>query len=333
MPCTPCSIVITCYNLERYIDEAIQSVLNQQSTSEVDIIVVDDCSTDGSARVIKNFPTVRYLCTPNNSGVLIAMLHGIEMAQHDIVYLLDGDDIWEPEKLRLAGAAFGEDPSLGFLTHDLNFIDGNGNEIARTSRPGKVLGTISTAELSDAVRHSILALTDYVWLGSAIGLRRSVINFAEFAVWARSLPDPRNVYQDWPLAYWAAAQLDVRLGYIDSKLFRYRLHGANHSGDARSVDKALRNVRRTLNTSEAMGEIARAWHLAPHYCRITARQVRFYRYLVDLYQNRRVAAAGGFIAALPFLIRQPRLLAKEATRLLLVGTMGVRRFAAWQASR
>lgn len=328
-----CSVVITCYNLERYIAASIRSVLDQEGGEDVEIIVVDDCSTDGSAAAIRAFPGVRYERTPTNSGVLLAMLQGIEAASHDIIFLLDGDDLWEPEKLRLCREAFAQDPALGLLTHDLSFIDGDDAPIARASRPAAVLGPVAPEARSEAVRHGILGLTDYIWLGSALGLRRSVIDGDGFAAWMRARPDPRNIYQDWPLAYWAAAQARVRLGYVDAKLFRYRLHGANHSGDSRSVDKALRNVRRTLNTSEAMHDIAIERGLAPRYRRLAARQVRFYRYLVGLYQDRRLAAAGGFVAALPYLVTQPRLFAKEAARLAMVGAMGMRRFAAWQASR
>lgn len=328
-----CSIVITCYNLESYIAASIRSVLDQDAPDDVEIIVVDDCSTDDSAAAIQAFPTVRYERTPTNSGVLLAMLQGIEAASHDIVFLLDGDDLWEPEKLRLCRNAFAQDPALGLLTHDLSFIDGDDAPIARNSRPAAVLGPIAPADRSEAVRQGILGLTDYIWLGSALGLRRSATDFAGFAAWVRERPDPRNIYQDWPLAYWAAAQADLRVGYVDAKLFRYRLHGANHSGDARSVDKALRNVRRTLNTTETLHAIACKKNVAARYRRVVARYVRFCRYQVVLYQDRRLAAIGRFAPALPFLMPRPRWFAKEVARLALISTMGLRRFVAWQASR
>ena len=333
MPHICCSIVITCYNLERFVGEAIQSVLDQDASGEVEIIVVDDCSTDGSAVVIQSFSSVRYLCTPTNSGVLLAMVQGIEASTHDIIFLLDGDDIWEPRKLGIAAAAFVGNPGLGLLTHDLSFIDGEGAPIEQTSRPGEVFGPLADDVMSEAVRHGILTLSDYVWLGSALALRRSVVDFAGFAAWMRALPDPRNIYQDWPLAYWAAAQPEVRLGYLNAKLFRYRLHGANHSGDARSVDKALRNVRRTLNTSEAMLGIARKASVLPRYRWIVEQQRTFYSYLVDLYGNRRLGAMASFARSLPHMARRPGLLAKEVVRLSLIVLIGPTRFTAWQASR
>jgi glycosyltransferase involved in cell wall biosynthesis len=327
------SVVVTCYNLDRYIGDALRSVLNQTGGISAEVIVVDDCSTDGSAEIICGFPQVRYLRTPGNSGVLLATLHGIEAATQDVVFLMDGDDLWEVDKLRLALAAFYDDPTLGLLTHDLRFVDANDISIERTSRCAEELSPIPAADVGEAVRHGILSLSDYVWFGSALGLRRSVIDFAGFAAWARALPNPRHTYQDWPLAYWAASLPDVRLGYLKDKLFRYRLHGANHSGDARDLDKALRNMRRSWNTTVAMYQIALKHDLAPRYRRIAQQHNTFNLYLVRLYEGRRLAAAGWFLASAPFLARLPRLLAKEATRMGLIGLLGLRRFTTWWGRR
>jgi glycosyltransferase involved in cell wall biosynthesis len=327
------SIVVTCYNLERYIRDAIRSVLDQTGGISVEIIVVDDCSTDGSAAIIRSFPQVRYLRTAGNSGVLLATLHGIEAATRDVVFLMDGDDIWEADKLKLTLAAFNDDPMLGLLTHDLTFVDANNIPIERISRCAEELSPISAADVGEAIRHGILSLSDYVWFGSALGLRRSVIDFVGFAAWARALPDPRHTYQDWPLAYWAASLPNVSLGYLKNKLFRYRLHGANHSGDARDLDKALRNMRRSWNTTVAMYQIALKHDLAPRYRRIAQRHNTFNLYLVRLYEGRRLAAAGRFLASAPFLARRPRLLAKEAVRMGLIGLFGPHRFTTWRGRR
>ena len=101
-------------------------------------------------------------------------------------------------------------------------------------------------------RDGILLHSDYVWLGSAYAVHRRLGDVPGFCAFAKSLPEPFNTYQDWPLAFWVACQQEVGLGYVPRKLFRYRLHGANHSGDATSVTKAIRNVRRTRNTMGAL---------------------------------------------------------------------------------
>ena len=137
-----------------------------------------------------------------------------------------------------------------------------------------------------------------------------------FCAFAKSLPEPFNTYQDSPLAFWVACQREVRLGYVPRKLFRYRLHGANHSGDATSVAKAIRNVRRTRNTMQAMREIAIRFNTEARVLQVTDAKLRFYTYLDDLYSARRWAAIRGFFASLPYLITGTSPLLKEVVRFL-----------------
>lgn len=93
------SVVIHCFNAGAYIGPAIQSVLDQQ-WGNLEIIVVDDGSRDGSAgRVRDQFPGVRVLEQPNQ-GVAAARNTGIASARGSWVAFLDADDIWLPGKLQ-----------------------------------------------------------------------------------------------------------------------------------------------------------------------------------------------------------------------------------------
>jgi glycosyltransferase involved in cell wall biosynthesis len=313
------SVVITCYNLEKFIGEAIGTVLAQRDPGNVEIIVVDDCSTDRSADAIQSFDAVTYVRTPSNGGVLLAMLEGVARARNDIICLLDGDDLWEPGKLVATRAAFENDARLALATHDLQFVDGEGRVLQRRSRPAEVLSPLGARAAGDQVRRGILELQDYVWLGSALSFRRTLARWDDFAEFARQLPDPRNCYQDWPLAYWIAALPDVRLGYVAEPLFRYRLHGQNHSGDARTVQRALRNLTRTWNTREAIAAIAERRELPPKLRRIARQSVAIARAQVDLYSGRKTRALRSLFDGLPLAWRDG-LLGKEVIR-FLVGTL------------
>lgn len=315
------SVVITCFNLEQYIADSIRSVLDQAEPGIIEIIVVDDCSTDRSAELIAQFEQVRYVRTPQNGGVLLAMLLGIEQARHDIVCLLDGDDLWEPAKIAATRAAFAGDPAVALVTHDLSYIDGDGRPMTRASRPAAVIGQQSPDSWSDAVRTGILQHDDYVWLGSALSFRRSVGQLDEFATFARALPDPRNCYQDWPLAYWLATRPRGHMAYIAQPLFRYRVHGSNHSGDARTQERALRNFTRTRNTIDAMVKIARATPTPKAARRVMRGKARFSQALVDLYSGARLRALGGFVRSLGMLGSTGQL-AKETARFALGVALG-----------
>lgn len=94
------SVVIPCYNAARFVSSTLRSVMAQQGDFELEIIVVDDGSTDGSAELVEcEFPSVR-LIRQVNAGVGAARNVGIEAATADWVAFVDADDIWMPTKLR-----------------------------------------------------------------------------------------------------------------------------------------------------------------------------------------------------------------------------------------
>jgi glycosyltransferase involved in cell wall biosynthesis len=323
------SVVVTCFNLAPYIGDAIASVLEQEFAGEVEIIVVDDCSTDGSAEIVKRFPRVRYLRQQSNGGVLLATVAGLEAATHDIVAFLDGDDVWEPGKIDAVAGAFAAAPEAALVTHDLRYADADGRAIARITRPEQVLTRAGPAHREQLVRDGILRHGDFVWLGSALAVRRSLAECAEFIAFARALPDPANTYQDWPLAFWIASLPGVSLAYVPQKLFRYRLHDANYSGDAATAAKALRNLNRTRNTCDAIYRIAVLRDLPAEIVRSTERQRDFAAALVDLYSGRRGRAAHAWLRSLPLLFERGMVL-KESARFAAIQLLGAERFSTFR---
>jgi len=115
------SCVIPVFNGERFLGEAIDSVLAQRDCN-VDIIVVDDGSTDGTKGVARRFgERVRYVHQPN-AGASSARNRGIKLASGDFVSLLDSDDLWHPDKTRIQLARFDARPELVICTaHMENF--------------------------------------------------------------------------------------------------------------------------------------------------------------------------------------------------------------------
>jgi len=114
------SVIIPVYNCERYLAEAIESVIIQ-NYRPIEIIVIDDGSTDGSADVAKKFGhAVRYYFQ-NHSNQAVARNQGINLAKGNFTAFLDADDIWIQNKLALQMAAFGKKSDLdmvfGLLKH------------------------------------------------------------------------------------------------------------------------------------------------------------------------------------------------------------------------
>jgi glycosyltransferase involved in cell wall biosynthesis len=108
------SVIIPVYNCDRYLGEAIQSVLDQ-TYQPLEIIIIDDGSTDRSADVAKSFsPTVQYYFQPNG-GLGHARNAGIKLATGNFFAFLDADDLWVENKLSHQIAAFDNDPTLDVI--------------------------------------------------------------------------------------------------------------------------------------------------------------------------------------------------------------------------
>ena len=119
------SVVMPAYNAERFIDEALESVLNQ-SHQQLEVIVVDDGSTDGTAARVQAYgDPVRYL-QQVNAGVGAARNSGLEAATGDYIAFLDADDLWRPEKLDVQLEIAARNPESGLIACDgVRFAEGN----------------------------------------------------------------------------------------------------------------------------------------------------------------------------------------------------------------
>lgn len=115
------SCIIPVFNGERYLREALDSIL-AQTYRPLEIIVADDGSTDGTAAVVASYgEKVTYL-RRDNAGPAAARNLGVQVAQGEFVAFLDADDLWHPEKLARQMARFQTRPELDLcVTHVQNF--------------------------------------------------------------------------------------------------------------------------------------------------------------------------------------------------------------------
>lgn len=94
------SIITACYNSEKFISETIDSVLNQ-TYPNWEWIIVDDCSTDSSIKIIENYKDdrIKLLKLKKNMGTAIARNYGINQAKGRYISFIDSDDLWLPTAL------------------------------------------------------------------------------------------------------------------------------------------------------------------------------------------------------------------------------------------
>ena len=104
------SVIVPAYNAEDFLAEALESVI-RQNYEPLEIIVVDDGSTDGTAEAAKSFgERVRYL-HQENSGPAAARNAGLRAARGELLSFLDADDLWPEDKLKVQLAGLARDPS------------------------------------------------------------------------------------------------------------------------------------------------------------------------------------------------------------------------------
>lgn len=125
------SIITPVFNSEKYIEACLNSVVNQTYNSW-EHILVDDCSTDNSATIIRSFAAkdkrIKYIRLEENSGAGIARNRGIRLAEGDFIAFLDSDDLWYPEKLEKQ-FRFMIDNQYAFTFTAYDKIDDSGNKV------------------------------------------------------------------------------------------------------------------------------------------------------------------------------------------------------------
>jgi glycosyltransferase involved in cell wall biosynthesis len=121
------SVVIPVFNAERFLAEAIGSVL-AQSRPPFELIVVDDGSTDGSAAVAERFPEVT-LIRAEHRGVSVARNTGVEHSTGDLIAFLDADDLMKPDRLERQAAVLAQRPDLDFVLGRAELIVEDGVEL------------------------------------------------------------------------------------------------------------------------------------------------------------------------------------------------------------
>lgn len=286
------SVVVIVYNLEAYIGQAIESVLDQTRAAD-EVIVVDDCSTDGSAQVAKAYgDRVRYIRMPTNSGALLTALQGIKDATGTVVCMLDGDDVWATNKLAIVEREFESDRALMLLSHDHVRVDENCNDLRIRDETHRNIAIIrrrakSPEQLSSMLRDTILDQKGY-WLGSAYSFRKSFFDIPKFEAQIKGFgfEQLRKTYLDLVIApFLALTNSDRRIGYTADTTFFYRIHSkASLSGNL-SPEAARRSALKGRTINQLIDRILRQNGASDAVLKRRQWILRHYDYLNALYSG------------------------------------------------
>lgn len=246
---TSVSVVIPAYNHERFVVAAVTSAL-EQTRPPLEVIVVNDGSTDGTVDRLATFGAAVTVISQPNAGVSRARNVGIAATSADLVAFLDADDEWLPTKLERQLSAYAADPDLGLVHCAVEDIDAEGRVLDR-----------HLDGMSGWVADELLLFRRPVVLGGGSGvvLPRGVLDEVG------GFDERLSTSADWDLFYRVARR--HRIGFVPEVLLRYRLHGGNMHGNIDRMrhdmllafDKAFLDLQPGANVSRrrAYGQLHR----------------------------------------------------------------------------
>jgi len=227
------SVVVPVYNVREWLRPAMDSVLSQ-SLTDLQVIVVDDGSSDGSADVIREYAARDeriQIVTKENAGLGAARNLGVSVARGDYLVTLDPDDVIAPDHVASCMAALATTPELAYVTTWARYIDERGRDLALPDNGYTALGNWSPIVDRDNVAGVSVAL-----------FRRSA--FAEGRGWDVELTS----YEDW-FFYRELHHAGLLGDVIPRRLYHYRVRadsmmrtiGFRHVG---ALEREMRARRR-----------------------------------------------------------------------------------------
>lgn len=222
------TVVVSCYNQEKYIQEALDSILNQETDFEFNVLISDDCSTDSTKEIIAayqaNYPEkITAILRTDNIGAGRNYIESHQKATGDIVFHFDGDDIMLPGKLQKQFDLF-KDESINLVFHRALYFSDDYSYTAETGSP--IAENVMYFDAND------LALWGTVAVHSSYAYRRS----------ARKTMDPKREFMEWFFAMDSLIPAG-RGAYINEILVKYR---CNATGGAYLASKHGRRKAYTI---------------------------------------------------------------------------------------
>jgi len=208
------SVIMPSYNHERFIAEAVDSVL-EQTVEDFELIIIDDGSSDNSKEVIESYRArdtrIRVLFNDNNQGISRTMNRGLKEAAGEFMAFISSDDIWYAGKLETQLAILRKEPNV-VLYADLTKIDSEGRLLDGEDTNAARLSKCRTGNiLQDLLKGNIIP-------GQTIMFKRRNIDGIKY--------DERLRYlNDWKFVLELAKKWEFC--YMPQPLAKYRVHGSN----------------------------------------------------------------------------------------------------------
>lgn len=229
-PCPKVTACLITYNHIRYISQAIESVLVQKTDFPFEIVIADDCSTDGTQEIIKEYKKkypdiIRLILQEKNIGPALNSIELFKAARGEYIAYLDCDDFWTDEnKLQKQFNFLDKHPDFAICFHNTNVIFENPK---RKPFLLNVPGQKSIGTIEDILRKNFIASPSAMF-------RKVVID--DLPDWFVNAP-----YGDWCL-HILGAQIG-KIKYFDEVMASYRVHNYGTFSNSETVEVHLKNIK------------------------------------------------------------------------------------------
>jgi glycosyltransferase involved in cell wall biosynthesis len=259
------SVVMPAYNTEAFIGEATESIL-RQTHQDLELIIVDDGSTDGTAEIIARYQAedsrVRVVSQPN-SGVAAARNAGIAIARSEWIAVMDSDDVMESNRLERQLAFVEKNPDLAIAASLVTWINHDGREIGRSQS-----SLLTDEAVNEAYRRDPVIILSH----PTCMIRREVlldVGGYRTQFWASSDIDLFNRIAD------AGGRILVQ----PEHLVKYRIHSSSVTSITSGWDSTMHRWIRQCSINRRMGkpeptldEYRAMWRQVPWYRRADQRR-------------------------------------------------------------
>ncbi len=233
------SVVIAAYNIAEYLPGAIDSAL-AQTYPRVEVVVVDDGSTDETPAILARYGSRIVTVTQENRGLASARNAGIRAARGELIGLLDGDDLWLPERLAKLVPVLEARPDLGMVTSDSYMMD----ETVATDR--RLYLQQRKRPFPESEDGQIAEIACYNFMFVSVVFRHELVDrFGMFTEGMRRAED----YDLWT-RYLIGG---TRAGFVDEPLGYYRIRAGSLSRTGEQADAHRAVLRRHLPTLWKLG--------------------------------------------------------------------------------
>ena len=217
------SVAMATFNGERFLASQLNSIL-QQDYQNLEIIIVDDASSDKTCQIIENFfdqdSRIRFLKNINNSGHIFTFEKAIQNTTGQFIALSDQDDFWEPDKISRQVEFLQSQPEIFLGYHDAVTIDANSVVHSKSLWTDYQIKLFRGNLLNEKSLYQTLAVRPK--LHGCMMMFRSELK-------KNALPFAGKLFaHDWWLAF--IASLWGKIDYLPGKFVRYRIHENNLCG-------------------------------------------------------------------------------------------------------